>query len=83
MFFASQNIKRRTSAALEHLPALKSARITYELDIEIGRLQVENFRIWFELEFAWYEGEIFIVGDLHRFKVNEQVLGNLNEEGFD
>ncbi|CAN6922342.1 unnamed protein product, partial [Brassica oleracea] len=51
------NLKRRTSAVLEHLPALKSARTVYELAIGIGCLEIEcfelEFQIWFELEFFW------------------------------
>ena len=83
MLLASQNFRRRTSAALEHLPALKSARTVYELAIGIVCLQIESLQIWFELEFAWYEGEIFIAGDLAGFKENEQVHRNLNEGGVD
>ncbi|WZY81415.1 hypothetical protein YC2023_027799 [Brassica napus] len=75
----NNNLKRQTSAALEHLPALKSARTVYELPIEIVCLQIKSFRIWFELEFAWYGGEIYIAGDIGGFKGNVQVHRNLNE----
>ncbi|WZY93385.1 hypothetical protein YC2023_065714 [Brassica napus] len=68
----NNNLKRQTSAALEHLPALKSARTVYELAIEIVCLQIKSFRIWFELEFAWYGGEIYIAGDIGGFKGNVQ-----------
>ena len=64
---------------LEHLPALKSARTVYELAIEIVCLQIKSFRIWFELEFAWYGGEIYIAGDIGSFKGNVQVHRNLSE----
>lgn len=63
-----QNLKRRTSAALKHLPALESVC-----------LQIKSFRILFELEFAWYGGEIYIAGDIGGFKGNVQVHQNLNE----
>lgn len=66
---------------MEHLPALKSARTVYELAIGIVCLQIERLQIWFELEFASYEGEICIAGDLAGFKENEQVPRNRNEGG--
>ena len=52
MFFASQNLNRRTSAVLEQRPALKLSRKVYEFAIGIFSLESVCFWTSGELDFA-------------------------------